>query len=284
MRSILSLLKNNYRECLFILLFLVMGNTIQADRIEGIVGVVDDTIIMVSDLEKKMAELGVPKNSLSVQQQVLGLMVENIVVRKIYKSSGFPPVNTKEAQTYAQSSKISLSDAEIFIMKSTLMDVMVRSRVVITDNMIRDYYDTNAEYVGRESVRLKQILTRNDGEKADNALAEIRGGRAFDDVALEVSDILLAGSPDIGWIAIDDLSDDIRDAVVAANPGEVVGPFKMNEYYAIFEVGKKDLVGNKNLEDVYPKIVEKLQTKYQQKAFKHWLDKMMSEYFIGMYI
>ena len=31
-------------------------------------------------------------------------------------------------------------------------------------------------------------------------------------------------------------------------------------------------------------IIEKLQSKYQQEAFQHWLDKMMSEYFIGVYI
>jgi len=284
MRSILSLLKNNLRDCLFILLFLVMGNAAQADRIEGIVGVVDDTIIMVSDLNKKMAELGAPENSLSVQRQVLELMVENIVVEKIYKSFGFPRVDPKEAQTYAQNSKISVSDATSLIMKSTLMDVMVRSRVVITDNMIQDYFAANAAYSGRQSVRLKQILIKNDEEKAKKALSEIQGGRAFEDVANKVSDILLSGSSDIGWIAIDDLSDNIRDAIVAANPGEVVGPFKMNTYYAVFEVGQKELVGSKNLEDVYEEIVKTLQTKYQQEAFKHWLNKMMSEYFIGMYI
>jgi parvulin-like peptidyl-prolyl isomerase len=284
MRSILSLLKNNYRECLFILLFLVMGNAVQADRIEGIVGVVDDTIIMVSDLKEKMAELGAPKNSLSAQRQVLELMVENIIVEKIYKSFGFPQVDPKEAQSYAQNSKISVSQATSLIMKSTLMDVMVRSRVVITDNMIQDYFAANVEYAGRQSVRLKQILIKNDEEKAQKAFSDIQGGRPFDDVAQEVSEILLSGSSDIGWIAIDDLSDNVRDAIVAANPGEVVGPFKMNAYYAVFEVGSKELVGSKDLEDVYPEIVETLQTKYQQEAFKHWLNKMMSEYFIGMYI
>ncbi len=284
MRSTLSLLKNNCRICLLILVFLVMGHAALADRIEGIVAVVDDTIIMVSDLRDKMAELGAPKNSLSAQRQVLELMVENIVVEKIYRSFGFPKVDPKEAQAYAEKSKISVSDASSMIMKSTLMDVMVRSRVVITDNMIQDYYDTNPEYAGRESVRLKQILVKEDEEKAIKALSDIQGGRAFDEVAQEVSDILLSGSSDIGWIAIDDLSEDIRDAIVSANPGDVVGPFKMNAYYAIFEVGTKELAGVKELEEVYPEIVETLQKKYQQEAFKHWLDKMMTEYFIGIYI
>jgi len=284
MRSILSLLKNNVRECLFILLFFVMGTAALADRIEGIVAVVDDNIIMVSDLKVKMAELGAPENSLSAQRQVLELMVENIIVDKIYRSFGFPPVNQEEAQAYAQSSKISVSQATSLIKKSTLMDVMVRSRVVVTDNMIQDYFAENDKYAGRESVRLKQILIKNNKEKAETAFMEIQGGRAFDDVAQEVSDILLSGSSDIGWIAIDDLAENIRDDIVAANPEDVVGPFKMNDYYAVFEVGPKEVVGSKDLEDVYQEIAETLQTKYQQEAFKHWLDKMMSEYFIGMYI
>lgn len=284
MRSILSLLKNNCRETLVLLLFLFVANPAQADRIEGIVAVVDDTIIMESDLGKRMAELGAPKESMSAKRQVLELMVENIVVKKIYKSLGFPPVDQKEAQEYARKTGVKVEDAGFLIMKSTLMDIMVRSRVVITENMIQNYFDKNDEYSGRESVHLKQILIKNDPAKARQALDDIQGGRDFDEVAGEVSDILLSGSPDIGWVAVEDLSDNIRDAVVGAEPGETIGPIAMNDYHAIFEFVEKGLFGNKNLEEVYPEITDTLQTKYQKEAFRHWLEKMMSEYFIGMYI
>lgn len=284
MRSILSLLKINFREALVLLLFLLVAGPAQANRIEGIVAVVDNTIIMESDLKEKMVELGAPEENISAQRQVLELMVENIVVKKIYKSLGFPPVSEKEAQEYAKKTGIKEEDAGYMIMKSTLMDVMVRSRVVVTEKMIQDYFNENQSYKGRESVHLKQILIKDNPTGAQKAFDDIKGGKDFEKVAKEVSDILLSGSSDIGWVAIEDLSDDVRKVVVNAKPGEVVGPIAMNGYNAIFEVVEKGVYGKKSLEEVYPEITEKLQTKYQQEAFRHWLEKMMSKYFIGTYI
>jgi parvulin-like peptidyl-prolyl isomerase len=284
MRLILSLLKNNYREFIAIWLLLLIGSSAWADRIEGIVAVVDDTIVMVSDLRERLEELGAPKNNRKAERQVLELMVEDIVVEKIYKSIGFPPVSDEEAQQYAQSAGIREKDASLLIMKSTLMELMVKSRVVITENMIKNYYDDNEEYTGRESIRLKQILIKDDEQKTLKALEEIQKGKDFDEVAREFSDILLSDSADIGWVAIEDLSDDIKNAVVSASTGEVVGPLNMNDYAAIFEIMDKALVGTKNLSDVRPEIVKTLEAKYQQEAFQHWLQKMMSEYFIGIYI
>jgi peptidyl-prolyl cis-trans isomerase C len=284
MRLILSLLKNNYRKFLTVWLLLLIGSSAWADRIEGIVAVVDDTIIMVSDLRERLEELGAPKNNRTAERQVLELMVEDIVVEKIYKSIGLPPVGDEEARQYAQRAGISEKDASLLIIKSSLMDLMVKSRVVITENMIRSYYDDNEEYTGRESIRLKQILIKGDEQKALKALEEIQKGRDFDDAAREFSDVLLSDSADIGWVAIEDLSDDIKNAVVSAGTGEVVGPVQMNDYDAIFEIVDKALVGTRNLDDVRLEIVRNLEAKYQQEAFQHWLQKMMTEYFIGIYI
>jgi peptidyl-prolyl cis-trans isomerase C len=284
MRLILSLLKNNYRKFLTVWLLLLIGSSAWADRIEGIVAVVDDTIIMVSDLRERLEELGAPKNNKTAERQVLELMVEDIVVEKIYKSIGLPPVGDEEARQYAQRAGISEKDASLLIIKSSLMDLMVKSRVVITENMIRSYYDDNEEYTGRESIRLKQILIKGDEQKALKALEEIQKGRDFDDAAREFSDVLLSDSADIGWVAIEDLSNDIKNAVVSAGTGEVVGPVQMNDYDAIFEIVDKALVGTRNLDDVRLEIVRNLEAKYQQEAFQHWLQKMMTEYFIGIYI
>ncbi len=284
MRSILSLLRNNYRECLVLVLFLLMTGVVQAERIEGIVAVVDDRIIMVSDLRQRMEELGAPLENRVAQRQVLELMVEDIVVGKIYKSLGFPLVNQQEAEQLAQRNKISVHDATSMIMKSTLMDIMVKSRVVVTENMIKDYYNASDEYSGRQSVRLRQILIKEDSEKAQKAYDEIKGGGSFEEVAQEYSDILRAGGADIGWVAIEDLTEQVRKAVEAAGQGDVIGPMEMNSYIAIFEIVEKGVAGTRNLEDTRPEIFDKLVTKYQQEAFQHWLKKMMSEYFIGIYI
>ncbi|MBN2297655.1 MAG: peptidyl-prolyl cis-trans isomerase [Deltaproteobacteria bacterium] len=284
MRSNLSLLRNSCRALTALVVFLLIATTAPAEKIEGIVAVVDETIIMISDLRERMDELGAPLYNKAAERQVLELMVETIVVEKVYRSLGFPEVDLDEAEQYAQRTGVSVKDAVSLIMKSTLMDMMVRSRVVITENMIQEYYDGHDEYTGRLSVRLKQILVKGDELKARQALEALNEGRDFDEVAGEFSSILISGSADIGWVAIEDLSESISEAITTAGPGDIVGPLAMNDYYAIFEVMEKGLSGNKSIDDVRDEILSKLESKYQQEAFQHWLDKMMSEYFIGVYI
>ena len=69
--------------------------------IDGIVAVVDNRIILDSDLRRKMDELGAPLDSREAERQVLELMVEDIVIEKIYKSFGMPPVNEADAKRAA---------------------------------------------------------------------------------------------------------------------------------------------------------------------------------------
>jgi hypothetical protein len=47
---------------------------------------------------------------------------------------------------------------------------------------------------------------------------------------------------------------------------------------------EKGHVGTRKLEDVRGEIQKTLEKKYQQEAFTYWLHKMMTQYFIGIYL
>ncbi len=265
-------------------LVIAWGNA-RAEKIDGIVAVVDNAIIMNSDLHKKMAELGAPMASRTAEKQVLELMVEDIVIAKIYKSMGLPPVGDNEAQAFAESQKVSLETAKSYIMKSALMDIMVKSKVVVTGNMIRNYYLSREEYQGENAVHLRQILVTGDGSKVESALKELESGGDFEEVAKKYSDVLSSGTSDIGWIPIDDLSEEIRNGVSNAGPGDIIGPITVGaDRQALYQFVEKGFSGQKSLDEVRDEIADILEKKYQQEAFSHWLQKMMSEYFIGIYI
>lgn len=262
----------------------IAGGGAHAEKIDGIVAVVDDTIIMVSDLEERMKELGAPADSKKVERQVLELMVEDIVVRKIYTSLGLPPVSEQEAQDLSEKSGMTVRDAGSYIRKAALMEMMVRSRVVVTENMIRNHYENQPQYRGRDSVRLNQILIRKDSAKAARALDELNAGKPFAEVAGRYSDVLSSGSADIGWVAVEDLSEELRASLKAAKPGDVVGPLSVSGYTAFYQLIERGVHGARPLEEVRNEITADLQKKYQLEAFNHWLKKMMSQYFIGIYI
>lgn len=267
-----------------LVLVAIAGGRVRAEMIDGIVAVVDDTIIMVSDLQERMEELGAPMNDKNAERQVLELMVEDIVVKKIYDSFGLPPVGGDEAEDLAEKSGMSRRDAESYIRKAALMDLMVRSRVVVTENMIRNHYEGQEQYRGKESVHLNQILIRGDEAKAARARAELNAGRPFAEVAKQYSDVLSSGGADIGWVAVADLSEEVLHALSAAKPGDIVGPLAMNGYQALYQLLERGVYREKPLSEVREEITETLQKKYQLEAFNHWLKKMMSEYFIGIYL
>ena len=267
-----------------LVLVAIAGGRVRAEMIDGIVAVVDDTIIMVSDLQERMEELGAPMNDKNAERQVLELMVEDIVVKKIYDSLGLPPVGEDEAEDLVKKSGMSRRDAESYIRKAALMDMMVRSRVVVTENMIRNYYESQEQYRGKESVHLNQILIRGDGAKAAKARAELDAGRPFAEVAKQYSDVLSSGGADIGWVAVADLSEEVSRALSTTEPGDIVGPLSMNGYQAIYQLVERGVHREKSLSEVRDEIADTLQKKHQLEAFNHWLKKMMSEYFIGIYL
>ncbi|HVN72062.1 MAG TPA: peptidylprolyl isomerase, partial [Desulfomonilia bacterium] len=179
---------------------------------------------------------------------------------------------------------IDVASAQSLIKKTTLMDLMVKSRVVVTETMIRDYYDSHKEYAGTESLHLKQILIKNDPGKANKALEEIKHGLPFDEAAKTYSDMLIGGNADIGWIQIADLAPEVRKMLEPAKPGDLVGPINLNENSLIYQVLERGISGGKPIDEVKVDIVETLQDKYRQEAFDHWLKMIMGDHYIGIYM
>jgi parvulin-like peptidyl-prolyl isomerase len=255
-----------------------------AEMIDGIVAVVDDTVIMYSDVQRKIRELGGPEKNPAAVREVLKVMVEDAVVQKVYRQMGMKPVEPRHAEQVAKDMGVDVTSASIVIMKSTLMDMMVKSRVVITEAMIAEAYAANPRYGGSEALHLKQILIRGDTAMASRAMEEIAAGKPFDEVAKTYSDVLVAGSPDIGWVALKDLASEAHEKLHAARPGDVVGPVALQDVMLIYQVIDRGASGGTPLDEVRGEIVESLQEKFRNEAFEHWFRMMMQEHFIGIYL
>ncbi len=255
-----------------------------AEMIDGIVAVVDDKVIMHSDLMKKMHDLGAKDYDASTATQVLQLMVEDAIVDKVYRSLGLPQVELARAEDAAKSMNIDVASAQSMIKKSTLMDLMVKSRVVVTETMVQDYYDSHKEYSGADSLHLKQILMKNDPVKADKAIADIRSGRPFDEAAKDYAEKTAGSNPDIGWIRIDELASEARHVLEPAKPGDIVGPISLGENILIYQVLERGVSDAKPIDEVRNEIVEMLLTKHQKEAFDHWLKMIMADHFVGIYM
>lgn len=260
------------------------GGAALADTIEGIVAVVDDRLIMRSDLNARMEALGLDPDDHALALKVLDVMVEDIVVTKTYQKFGLPPLDQVQISAVASQNKTDLESAQGALMRKFLTDMMVSSRVVVTPQMVKGYYDATPLYSGRLSVHLKQIAMQGDLARADVPMSAIKAGKPFDEVAQAHSDILTGGSPDIGWVAVEDLDPAARTVVEKAKPGDIVGPVRIKDYACIFQVVAQEFRGKQDLEEVRAEITEKLENQIRAEAFEHWLKQTISEHFIGIYL
>jgi parvulin-like peptidyl-prolyl isomerase len=256
----------------------------QGEMIDGIVAVVDDKVIMHSDLVKKMQELGAKDYDSSAARQVLQLMVEDVIVDKIYRSMGMPRIEPGHAEEVAKGMNVDILSAQSLIKRNSLMEMMVKSRIVVTESMIKDYYDSHKAYAGSESLHLKQILIKKDAEKANKALEDLHRSSPFDEVAKAYSDIMVGDNPDIGWIAVDDLANEARSSLTSAKPGDIVGPITLGENILIYQIIERGVSGGKPIDEARDEIVETLQEKFRNEAFEHWLKMIMGDHYIGIYI
>ena len=88
-------------------------------------------------------------------------------------------------------------DIEEQVLRIRLLNIEVRSKIVITDDEIRKYYEDHKEkYAGQPVIHLKNIVmpfsgTDEEGKKAvkqkmEDVLRQIRGGAAFEEMAKKI--------------------------------------------------------------------------------------------------
>jgi peptidyl-prolyl cis-trans isomerase SurA len=128
---------------------------------------------------------------------------------------------------------------------SRLVQARVRRTVTITDVDIDEVMSRLAASQGKPEIRLAEIyLAVDDPSQAAEVAAaaqrlveDIRGGANFGALARQFSQSASArGGGELGWTPVDQLADDVRQAVETAAEGSLVGPLATRGGYAILAV------------------------------------------------
>ena len=145
--------------------------------------------------------------------------------------------------------------------------------VLVTDDEAQRYYDSHEEeLMGGEEVRLRIILVE-DETAAQEILASLRKGAAFDSLARQRSEGLRAArGGDTGWVDARILPEPLRTAVPLLKPGDVAGPLQKGsgEFLLIGLEGRRPIRA-KSLAEARPEIERRLLPARQQAAVTAWL-------------
>ena len=173
------------------------------------------------------------------------------------------------------------------ILRARLVNLEVRSKIVITEQDIKDYYNQHiAEYGGEKKyklsnifIRVSPVATEYERNSARNVmesiLAELEAGKPFDtlkNIEIDSSQRLEGG--DLGEFSLEDLSSHLREIIEKLNTGEFTPVLQEPFGYQIVYVEKKIESVGKSLTEATNEIEDKLFNQIVDQRYQSWLQSL----------
>jgi len=176
------------------------------------------------------------------------------------------------------------------MLRSKLVNREIKSKIVITNEDIKTYYDSHSEkYGGETKYHLRNILRRVSSladaiekrrvrEEMEAVLAKLKDGEPFENMVAAYSESPLASEGgDLGLFALDKLSPTLQEAVKDLKAGELTPVLDTEHGYQIFLVQEVIRTPGKPLEQVTPEIERILFDKIVDERFQAWLEELRED-------
>lgn len=246
-----------------------------------------DRLIETTLQQQKATEYGMEVDEAEVESAIARIMEKNNRTKEQFVQD-LKKIGTNETQ-YHQSIKRQM-------LESRLVNMEVRSKVVITEKMMKEYYDTEyAKEIAPEGYNVLQMgfawgQTGRAGSRtealqhAEEVRQQILAGSDFQELARSLSDMPSASNGGaIGILTEDELAPYMRDAILSLKPGEVSAlveteaGFQFFKLLATKEEGAEDKGG---FEAVKEDIRNTLYGKEIERLYQSWMDQMREKAYI----
>jgi len=246
-------------------------------------------------IDKKLLLQAAKKLNIQVSDEE----VDNALQRLLDKNTTTMDQFRKEISSMGMNEKQYREDLREQILSSKLINHEVRSKVVISEDAILDYYDTHhTEQISGGDYYILQIgctwgtkeqngtipTQENAKTKAEKVRNQALKGEDFKELAKQYSDLPSAvDGGDLGIFQQNEMAPYIRDAVANLKPGEISQIVETENGYQFFKLlsnqeGK--IVTKVPYESVKEEIREKLSQQAMELRFQEWLKTMRDKAYI----
>jgi len=305
-----------------ILIFLsgvqVYGGLCGAEVVDRVVAVVNEDIVSLSELTRAVQPYADKIKSLGYS-----LEKEREILFKVHEDMLDQIINQKLTDQESKKYKLSVSEKEIDnalervkeanhytdedlrralvkdnlsmeeyrdkvkenILRAKLLNIAVKSKIVITRDDIKSYYENHKNmYQGEKLYHLHNMVKKADyGLGADNKKAillimeeiytRLKNGQPFDKVSMDYS----GGSYDVrsfdlGRFKPDQLSQQVRDAIKGIKAGECTKVLETEIGYQIIYIQDIEEKPGKSLDEAASEIEDILFREIVDKKFLSWID------------
>lgn len=234
-------------------------------------------------IEQKITDQEVKRLNISVSEKEIDASIERVKEANYVTEEQLRSALSKEGLSLEEYRNRMRED----ILRARLVNMEVKSKIVITNEDIKAYYDKNPDkYGGEKKYHLRHILKKSlsfGSHLEKNAirfemqdiLAKLKKGEPFEKAAAKYSDAPSASDGgELGSFSLNSLSTQIRDAVKNLKPGEFSDVVDTEQGYQIFFLQEIVDTKGKISEEAKSEIEEKLYKEIIEQKFKTWLQEL----------
>ena len=305
--------------CLSLIIGLMCAVPIQAaEVVDRIVVVVNDDIILLSDVndllspyEEKLRTMGYPEDQqtkmiFKIREDVIKQLIEQTLTDQQVEKMGLT-ITERDIDLAIErlKEKRSVTDEDLRkglalegltmeefrnqmksqLLRTRLVDYEVKSKIVITDEDIKAYYDSHPEiFGGNKQYHLRNIILRvasyaSDDEKRavrkkmEGIYAQLESGADFAEMARRYSESSLAADGgDLGLFKLEDMAPILKEAIEKLEATQFTPILDTDQGYQIFYVEQVIADAARSLESVSKQIEQKLYEERLNSKFAAWLE------------
>lgn len=336
-RSLLSVRPASPAWCLLLLCLIILPvRQLKAEMVDRVVAVVNDDVITLSELDaegqnvfRKIAAT-TPAENLAAElaaarADILETLIDkrliaqkaaakNITVSDAEVDAAFGNVLQRTRMTREQllaklqeaglNETVYKTTLKSQILQNKLVGADVSSKIVVTEDMILDYYDTH--YISRvddgafyllqmgfswqdpengETSKAAQDAHKEDARKRAERVHNLaRAGQDFGALARKFSDLpSRVDGGDIGTFQLNDMAAYMRDAVSELQPGEISEIIETPAGYQFFKLlssGEDAIIKKASYEAVKDTIKQELYDEELQRAYAQWVRELKDQAYI----
>jgi len=309
---------------IFLMNVSVVSNTFGVTEVvDRIVAVVNDDIIRLMDLnlvagnlEQEIRSKGYSPEKeqetlYTLRMEILNNLIDekladqeiknsNIVVDEIEIDNAIEQVKAMNYYTDEQlrkalaASGINMSDYRIKIkdqiLRNKLVNVKIKSNIIITDTDIKNYYDSHLEnYTSKNKYVLRNILMmyppsiddlsrQKVYQRMEAVYEQLVDGASFEKTAKVYSEAINANDGGrLGSYQLEDLSDEIKNAVSNRAPGEFSSIVETEQGFQLFFVEKIVKAGGRSLSEASDEIRQMLYEASVNTKFNDWVKQLRED-------